>query len=945
VSLAQFHARLKTILGRAGYSQQQLANALDLHSTLLSNKLRGVRKGRLTNLDIKNIIKTLAQWEAIFSQKEALDLLADLGLASAFFSREEWANPPLVRLERLPIPLEVAPPLPPESPEPAIASPEPGFELAPVVEPATAPATAYLVPTTLPGPAFITRLIGREDLVAELDGVLHRKEARLVSLVGPGGVGKTRLALEVARRYAVRPTFKDGVFYVELDKLNSYEQVMSAIAAALAIPTRLDNMPPFELLRGFLPERETLLVLDNFEHVTGAASQLEELLAIAPRACFLVTSRVNLGIYGELEFTVPPLPLPEITPDNRLAHPPSSPHSYTLVQDWTVLAQNPSVTLFIERARSIDHRLRLTPQNIGLVIEICRLLEGLPLALELAAARTRLLGLDDLLAHLQRSYLEVLQYGQVKLRQQRHRSLQASLDWSYHLLSPDEQKLFCRLAFFIDGFDIETVWAIVPPRGLGLNLDLYEGLENLLGKSLLTAQDEDVSVPNRPGSESGSSPRRYRMLQPIREYAFERLKDWHEEFLLNDTSGESNSAGIPETSEWTLRREYCRFWVEWVKREIKTLEQSGDKASYNRLHREYPNIREVLELALRQKQVETALELVAELAFYWNWRAQFNEWVRYLDPALALDFPATDNPALLKLRAVSLFWSGFLAIAQMDMAKVKNCTRESLQIARRLNDTTWIARNLNCLGFVETSTGNYAQGLAYLYESLELRRKGGDPIAIANGLGNLGVGLINNGDDPIALAVLEEAFDLFKAASYELGLATLLSKEISYIAIHRDDLELAVRYLDEGIRLAHKINNAETLHYAHTMFGVVYLKQGFFQKARQSLRDGLEVANRIGDNFGILHNLAVYPALFLRMDQAGEEGAGPGRVKAARLLGMLDYLLSSTGIVLPPMFTGLLETARTGISAAPGIEAKELTFGYKRLPTLKETIDFVLQNV
>src|SRR6266404_9907360 len=403
MDVAAFGGKVQEYLRGSGYTQKDLASALSLHPKVLSRKLHGNEDARLTHVEVRRIITTLASLQAIVTQDEVIQLLALAQMQPSSFSADEWQSPPLSQLVAK-----------------KSVQPQPFRDSMP-----EKPTRRH----NLPAP--VTRLIGREWAVERLRRLLGRDEVRLVTLVGPGGSGKTRLAIDAAG--ALADAFAQGVCYVGLSGVRDPSQVPMCIIQGLGM-TPAPSKPLIQSLTAYLHEKHLLLVLDNFEQVAQAANTVGELLAAAPGLKILVTSRVVLHLYGEREFSVPPLDVPDLN----------------LVTSAAELAQYAAVQLFVERAQAVEFDFALTDENAGSVAQICVKLDGLPLALELAAARVKVLPPAILLDRLTEARPSVLTGGARDLPS-RQQTLRNTLTWSYNLLPPGEQRWFARLGVFTGG--------------------------------------------------------------------------------------------------------------------------------------------------------------------------------------------------------------------------------------------------------------------------------------------------------------------------------------------------------------------------------------------------------------------------------------------------------------------------------------------------------------
>src|SRR5215216_6020701 len=389
-----------------------------------------------------------------------------------------------------------------------------------------------------------TPLVGRVREVEEVAERLRSDQVRLLTLTGPGGTGKTRLALQAGAD--LLDEFEDGVFFVALAAITDRALVAPTVARTLGLTERR-NQPPEELLKGFLRDRQTLLLLDNFEQVLESAPLLDELLSAAPSLKILATSRTPLRLYGEHEFPVPPLSLPD-------------PSSLATLESLT---QYGAVRLFVERAKAVKPDFSLTQANAPAVTEICARLDGLPLAIELAAARIKLLPPQAMLSRLG-SRLKLLTGGARDLPR-RQRTLRATIEWSYELLDEGEKTLFARLAVFSGGSNLEGIEAVCDPQG-DLPSDALEGVSSLLDKSLLRQEEGQGAEP------------RLMMLETIREFALEKFEE------SDDTE--------------TIKRAHAEYFLALAEHAEPKLWGQEDAAWLDRLEREHDNMRAALSRAL-----------------------------------------------------------------------------------------------------------------------------------------------------------------------------------------------------------------------------------------------------------------------------------------------------------------------------------------------------------
>ena len=581
-------------------------------------------------------------------------------------------------------------------------------------------------------PAPQTQLVGRQRELAELGSFLRRQSPRLVTLTGTGGIGKTRLALQAAHDLA--DAFDDGVFFVDLAPLREPELVPSALADVLGVEEQ-PGRPLLATLEAHLQERRVLLLLDNFEVVEEAARIVAALLQAAPALAVLVTSRVPLRLTGEHEYRVPPLPL------------------------------SSAVRLFAERARAVAPGFRRPSEEADEVAELCRRVDRLPLAIELAAARTRDYAPAELL-QLFPSTLELASEGARDLPG-RHRRLRATIDWSYELLAPEERSLFARLAVFVAGCTASSAAAVC---------DATRGaLASLVAKSLL---QERLGADGEP---------RYVLLETVRAYALERLAESGEEDDLRRRHAE-HYAAVADAAE------HERGGYE------------GQKA-WEGLGEEQGNFRAALDWSTDSEDVELQLRLAGALAYFWVVRGHLSEGQRRVEAALA---HGADAPAPLRARA--LFGAARFANSLGDVPAMRDFMEQSLAVYRDVGDRWGIARSLDGLGIATSNLGEYERGIELNQESAAIYRELGDDRGLAITLNNLGSVLLDVGDYEGARVRLEEALAVFEGLGLRDRISVVLCN-VGHAAFLGDRPDDALGFYRRGIAVAQELEYAEMVIY------------------------------------------------------------------------------------------------------------------------------------
>jgi predicted ATPase/DNA-binding SARP family transcriptional activator len=720
-------------------------------------------------------------------------------------------------------------------------------------------------------PVQLVPLVGRQRELRDVLEALAR--SRLVTLTGPGGTGKTRLALAAAD--AARASYADGVCWVELAPINDPEVVALAVASSLGVREHAGQDVP-EAIAEHVGDRSVLIVLDNCEHLTAPAAELtHRLLGACPAVSVLATSREVLGVHGERQVAVPPLSLPR---GDRTPAP-------------AALAEFDAVRLFEQRAQLVLPSFKLADDNAAAVHHVCRRLDGLPLAIELAAARLRILSVGQLADRLDDIFTVLV--GGVRTAPRRHQTLRATLDWSHDLLAEDERVIFRRLAAFAGGFTLSAAEEVTVGGEVLADLVL-ELLTRLADKSLLRVDHTDGDA-------------RFHLLATVREYARECLA----------------AAGDEEPT----RRAHLNYFACFAEQMEPRIARGEDikvavdlERELNRIEAEVPNLRAALEFARQVGDGSGALRIAGPLERYAYLRGQYSEVRHWMDAAVTAG--AAAPKALL---AKALHGSGRLALLQCDYPPAVGRLEAALRLYRELNDVAGVARTLQALGSVAREQGDYGRSMQLHAESLAVAEAAGDRWAAASAHGYLGFSAWLQCDFGRAIAECSEAL----AESRQLGdvegiVWALLS--LGTVARYQGQQDRAAALLAESRSLSEKIGFREAIAWSLEQLGLLAAGRGD-PAAAALLQQSLTVHRELGDQWRTCSVLEDLAALAL----AGGEPA-----QAARLLAAAEATRDAIGTVVAPCESEQHAGTLAGARAALGGEAFEAAWRQGLLASMDE---------
>ncbi|MGA2922608.1 MAG: protein kinase [Candidatus Sulfotelmatobacter sp.] len=706
-------------------------------------------------------------------------------------------------------------------------------------------------------PVQRTGFVGREKEVAAAKELLLRQDVRMVTVTGPGGIGKTRLAVQVASGLVER--FPGGTHFVPLASLNDPGLIASVIVQTLGI-REAGGQSPLEILEGNLQDSvcaPMLLLLDNFEHLVEAAPTVAELLAVGSNLKILVTSRAALHVYGEHEFPVSPLALP----DSR-----SKP-------SVEILSKCPAVALFVQRAGAVKPDFELNRENATTVAEICARLDGLPLAIELAAARVKVLSPSSMLTRLA-SRLQLLTGG-ARDMPRRQQTLRAAIDWSYDLLTAAEQKLFRRLSVFVGGCTLEGAEAVCNTKG-DLDFDLLDGMASLVDKSLALE------------FEPAKGESRFVMLETIREYALEKL----------EASGE----------EALTKRAHAAYCL--VLAEEEATEQCGAEGTEwsGRFAREHDNFRAGLEWLTETGDAEWGLRLGTALFRFWEIREYLAEGRDQLNKLLNLAGAAGPT----KARARALFAAGALAREQGDYASADKLINESQDIALQLGDKKGVAVSLNALAVFARDRSDVARAHVLFEATLGLWRELGDQKALARALSNLANVLRLQGDYERANVLHLEGLSIFQGLGDRTGVAWSLNYQGDVARDHGDTAAARTLY-EQGLGIFRELGDRWGIAGTLADLGSLAREEGNYSSARSLFGESIKLFQELDHKRGVARLLECSACLAAAQLDAE---------RSLRLAGAAAALRQNIGAPLTPA-----EQAKLQVSLQPAREALTDTVG------------------
>jgi predicted ATPase/DNA-binding CsgD family transcriptional regulator len=744
-------------------------------------------------------------------------------------------------------------------------------------------------------PAPLSSFIGRKREIAEIQNLLSTH--RLLTLTGSGGAGKTRLAYHSAG--FLHADFKDGIWAIEFAALTEEDLAAQAVASALGVHER-GGRPISESLVRYLQPRRALLIFDNCEHLLDSIAWLSKsLLESCPNVKIIATSREPLGVAGEMVFVVPPLSLPEAQPWRGPG----------MEQDTlTKYQQSEAIQLFIDRGTSASSEFKLTVENGPWVAEICRRLDGIPLAIELAAARLRAFSVRQIAERLDDRFRLLI--SSERTAPLRHQTLEAVLDWSYQLLSTNEQKVLQRLSVFAGRWTLEAAEFVCTHHAIHPS-DVMELLSNLVDKSFVVPESMDVG-------------RRYRLLETIRQYAYEKLDD----------AGEAGST----------KDRHLEYFLHWTESNINHLMRPEQHEWLRLFDDEYDNLRAALEWGQKNPaKARQGLRLAVACGRFWRLHGYFSEGREHLTNLLNLD----SNQDRTLSRALALIWAAHLAYMQSDYAASRSFAENGLSICRELGPegSSGAAKALDLLGELATEVGDYETANPMFVDALKIYRELNDKRGTADMLMQQGWAAMRVGDYERADLLSTEYLPLF----LELNESEMLGQALAgmgELSLRQGQIERAKGFLNESLAIRRALGERWGVAVTLGSLGWSALLQRDFNKMSDLLEESLMIRKEIGDQGGTawcLEKLA--EASFLIAERLSGPHKNQVLCQAAQIYGAAAAMRIPIHSVIDPADQPGYQATLANVRSAVGDEDFEAAWDEGLKMPVQEAIDLALSSV